>query len=221
MNRCPVVAIPFRGSTEPKRRLSALLPTSQQRQQLVDAMLRDMLSVLDKCSVIAQILLVTDRPAMGQLKNSVTILPDPGKGLNAAVDVAAQWCLQRKIQQLLVLHADLPLLAPSELDLLIGNCDNTSASKNCVTVFPDRHSRGTNALLCSPPDAIAFGFGPDSRRRHCQNARAAGCLLEVVDLPGVAHDIDTPDDLQLFLHSPQHRMAIYTTEVLSRQGFCD
>ena len=99
MNRCPVVAIPFRGSTEPKRRLSALLPTSQQRQQLVDAMLRDMLSVLDKCSVIAQILLVTDRPAMGQLKNSVTILPDPGKGLNAAVGPKCFQSASRVLQE--------------------------------------------------------------------------------------------------------------------------
>ena len=43
-----------------------------------------------------------------------------------------------------------------------------------VTVVPDRHGTGTNALLLAPPDAIAPAFGPGSRERHAERAERAG-----------------------------------------------
>jgi 2-phospho-L-lactate guanylyltransferase len=61
---------------------------------------------------------------------------------------------------------------------------------------PDRHGRGTNALLLSPPDVIEFCFGGDSRYAHEGAALAAGAHVEVLDGP-LTLDIDTPDDLLL------------------------
>ena len=43
-----------------------------------------------------------------------------------------------------------------------------------MTIVPDRHGTGTNALLLSPPDVIAPAFGPDSRARHVAIAERAG-----------------------------------------------
>ena len=65
-----------------------------------------------------------------------------------------------------------------------------------MVVVPDRHGRGTNALLLSPPDAIKFAFGNDSRAAHQAAARAAGALSLEVDGP-LSLDLDLPEDLTL------------------------
>ena len=64
-----------------------------------------------------------------------------------------------------------------------------------MLVVPDRHGLGTNALLLHPPDAMAPSFGEGSHARHLGNARAAGIHAETVQLPSLALDLDTPDDL--------------------------
>ncbi len=64
-----------------------------------------------------------------------------------------------------------------------------------MTVVPDRHGTGTNALLLSPPDAIGPAFGPDSCARHADRARRLGHELAVERLDSLALDLDTPDDL--------------------------
>ncbi|HEX7346536.1 MAG TPA: hypothetical protein VF253_07065, partial [Candidatus Limnocylindrales bacterium] len=69
-----------------------------------------------------------------------------------------------------------------------------SGSAPRVAIVPDRHGRGPNALLVSPPDLIEFCFGGDSKDAHLGAARAAGARVEVLDGP-LTLDIDTPEDL--------------------------
>jgi 2-phospho-L-lactate guanylyltransferase len=92
----------------------------------------------------------------------------------------------------LLLAADLPYLVVADLDLLL-------AEEAPVVIAPDRHLRGTNALLLAPPLAIAPAFGDDSFRAHTELARIAGLDLKVVTSRGLATDIDDPDDLRLLL----------------------
>ena len=85
-----------------------------------------------------------------------------------------------------------------------------------VLAVPDRHGTGTNALLLSPPDAIAPSFGPGSFERHAQAARAGGLAYGVAQVPGLVLDVDTPDDLAELTrvletrrgHSPSTRGAL-------------
>ncbi len=65
-----------------------------------------------------------------------------------------------------------------------------------AVIAPDRRREGTNALLLRPPGALAYHFGPDSFARHCQEARQRGLRLEVCERPGLALDIDLPEDLE-------------------------
>jgi 2-phospho-L-lactate guanylyltransferase len=63
-------------------------------------------------------------------------------------------------------------------------------------MVPDRHGRGTNALLLAPPDVIDVRFGGDSRAAHAGAAAAAGASL--IELGGeLALDLDTAEDLLL------------------------
>jgi 2-phospho-L-lactate guanylyltransferase len=66
--------------------------------------------------------------------------------------------------------------------------------RSLVALVPDRHGRGTNAILISPPNAIAFAFGPGSRAAHLAAAAQAGA--SVVELGGpLTLDLDLPEDL--------------------------
>jgi 2-phospho-L-lactate guanylyltransferase len=38
-------------------------------------------------------------------------------------------------------------------------------------------------------------FGPDSRERHIRVADEAGAARRVIEIPSLAHDVDTPEDL--------------------------
>ena len=62
--------------------------------------------------------------------------------------------------------------------------------------MPDRHGTGTNALLMCPADAIGPAFGPDSRNRHVERARRRELEAVVEEVPSLALDLDTAEDLE-------------------------
>ncbi|MGH8328455.1 MAG: 2-phospho-L-lactate guanylyltransferase, partial [Steroidobacteraceae bacterium] len=110
--------------------------------------------------------------------------------LNEALTAAALEARQRGAERLVLVHADLPLLEPEEVTALI------EASKaSGLAIAPDRHGRGTNALCLTWPPAVRFEFGPDSLAKHLAQAAALGLSPAVVRLPGLAFDLDDPDDL--------------------------
>ncbi|MDE3133090.1 MAG: hypothetical protein KGL15_03385, partial [Acidobacteriota bacterium] len=47
----------------------------------------------------------------------------------------------------------------------------------------------------TPPDAMAPAFGNGSRQRHTELALAQGATPEVVTVPSLELDVDTPEDL--------------------------
>ena len=63
-----------------------------------------------------------------------------------------------------------------------------------VAIAPDRRGIGTNALYVSPPDALPFRFGGESFQAHLAGAQEAGLNVELLNLPNLAFDIDTPND---------------------------
>jgi 2-phospho-L-lactate guanylyltransferase len=94
----------------------------------------------------------------------------------------------------LVLPADLPLVTSEDIEALIDLVDPPPA----VILAPDRRRDGTNALLAFPPALIEYAFGPSSYDRHRAEALAAGVRLAICDRPGLALDLDLPEDLGLF-----------------------
>ncbi len=120
-----------------------------------------------------------------------TVLADTGSGHNDAALIGLRRASELGVDRALLLPADCPLIEPSELDELA----QWPTPVPGVLVVPDRHGTGTNALLLHPPDAMAPSFGEGSHARHLGNARAAGIHAETVELPSLALDLDTPDDL--------------------------
>jgi 2-phospho-L-lactate/phosphoenolpyruvate guanylyltransferase len=98
---------------------------------------------------------------------------------------------------ILVLPADLPLVVADAIDQVVQAAADRgphAPGGAVVVLVPDRHGTGTNALLLSPPEAIPFRFGEESRAAHRAAAAAAGAAYVEVDGP-LGFDVDTPEDL--------------------------
>jgi 2-phospho-L-lactate guanylyltransferase len=115
-------------------------------------------------------------------------------GLNRGLVAARNDAIAAGAAAILILPIDLPDVTPSAIEAVVATL--TDPHRPLVAIVPDRHGRGTNALLIAPPDAIDVCFGGDSRAAHVAAARAAGARLIELDGP-LTLDIDTPDDLLL------------------------
>ena len=117
-----------------------------------------------------------------------------GGGLNEGLRDAREEAIAAGADAILVLPIDIPAVSPGLLAPLVARA--ADGPTPLVAIVPDRHDRGTNALLLAPPDVIAFCFGGDSKAAHLDAARSAGATVEVIDGP-LTLDIDTPEDLLL------------------------
>ena len=114
----------------------------------------------------------------------------PGEDYRTALGRVARELADHGARHLLVVPADLPTLSAGDLQALLAD------HKSGVTICPAAEDGGTNALLLSPPTAIPFLYGPDSAARHRAAAEAAGLPVRVMNIPGFARDVDSPEDLR-------------------------
>jgi 2-phospho-L-lactate guanylyltransferase len=157
-------------------------------------MLRDVLAALRDSSAIDALVVVTAGGVAIELARDqvATVLRDNEKGHNAAAQLGIAAAIEAGADRVLLVPGDCPALDPDELDALLAR----PVDPPSVLIVPDRHGTGTNALALTPPGAMEPSFGPGSCRRHKQNALAAGAHAEVVEVPSLALDVDTPDDLE-------------------------
>jgi 2-phospho-L-lactate guanylyltransferase len=188
--------VPLRGLEDAKTRLGAELDP-EERLELVIAMAGRTLAAARDATGIAGTVLVTADPAAAELAASfgartiVQRLP----GLNAALREARTVATELGATAVLVLPIDLPAVSPAALaEVLAAAAGALEAGRSLVVVVPDRHARGTNALLVSPPAAIEPAFGEDSLAAHTAAAVAAGAVVRQHDGP-LTIDVDTGADL--------------------------
>jgi 2-phospho-L-lactate/phosphoenolpyruvate guanylyltransferase len=165
----------------------------EQRRRLAQAMVGDVLDTLVAAPRLDVVVVTNERSIAGAAEHAgALILPDPHEsGQSAAAQIGIAHALARGFARVLLVPGDCPALDHDTLEALLEPPDAPPA----VTIVPDRHGGGTNALLLSPPDAIEPGFGPGSFARHRERAGAAGAAWRVAQLPGLLLDIDTPADL--------------------------
>jgi len=196
-------AVPFRGPVGSKRRLAGLLDASE-RERLSVAMLADVLDVLLASDRIERVLLLTpSREDVATPEHArLTIVEERREsdgtaavsGLNPALLHAQQLAERGGAEGLLIVPADLPLIAPSDLDAVL----DASVTVDMVIV-PDRAIEGTNALLLAPPTALEPSFGEASLSRHLQLAHDAHLRVALVERAGLALDLDTPADVAVLM----------------------
>jgi 2-phospho-L-lactate guanylyltransferase len=175
-----------------KQRLAAGIDDAR-RAAVVAAMLEDVLEAIGEARPIERTIVVTSEPLAADLAIAAgaEALPDPDEGGHSGAALAGVARPQELGAHCVVLlPGDCPLLDPRELERLL-----TGMPEQFVTVVPDRHGTGTNALALAPPDAIRPAFGEGSCARHVAAAREADMPYEVEDLPSLALDLDTPADV--------------------------
>lgn len=184
--------LPVKRFAAAKQRLAAGIE-DERREALVAAMLEDVLEAISKARSLERTIVVTSEPAAAELAAAAgaEVLPDPDEGGHSGAALAGiARAEQLGAECVVLLPLDCPLLEPREVDRLV-----TGSPSSYVTIVPDRHGSGTNALALAPPGAIRPSFGVGSRERHVAAAREAGIPYAVEELPSLGLDLDTPADV--------------------------
>jgi 2-phospho-L-lactate guanylyltransferase len=195
MNRDPKTCaiLPIKPFDDAKERLATGLDAGQ-RRLMAEAMARDVIAALGRSKRIDGLVIVSGEPKVQELAggSADAILPDAREGHSAAATIGVRWAIENDFERVVMVPGDCPLLESRELDELLDNC---SEQRLDFVVIPDRMGSGTNALVIKPPDAVTPSFGPGSRERHLALGLAAGKRVAAIEVPTLALDLDTADDL--------------------------
>lgn len=188
------VIIPVKPLRLAKSRLAKIL-TPEQRQLFAEAMLRRVLAVVKSVPQVAGTLVISrDNHALaiareyGAKTIQETGAPELNAALTRATSVIASW----GSEAILVIPADLPLIAPEDVISII----ELGQHPRSIVLATDRNRDGTNALLIRPPGLIDYAYGDGSYQRHAVNGRDAGAVVSVYESERMLQDIDLPEDIE-------------------------
>ena len=194
-----MILIPVKNLSAAKQRLAAVLDQPA-RTELAQSMLHDVVTVLAGWSRRPACALVTSDPFALDLARQydLEIIPDPANpGETGAIEMATQVCVERGVDNTLVIPADIPLIHATELEQIYAVAPDEGS-----VLAPAADGRGTNAIFRRPANLFPLRFGNDSFKPHLAAARATGKSCRVLQLPGIAVDVDNPEDLQRLLPHP-------------------
>jgi 2-phospho-L-lactate guanylyltransferase len=189
------------------------------RQALALAMLEDVLAALTATPGIAGLLVVSVDPEAARLAASYgarLIEMGARDGHTGAVTAASRVLAAEGRPGMLTLPGDIPLVTSAEIARLLA----AHPPAPSFTIVPSHDERGSNAVACSPPDAVPLRFGENSFYPHLQAAEACGIRPNVVHLPGIALDIDNPEDVVSFMRidAPTRARAVLAKEHMLLAG---
>ena len=188
-----MILVPVKNLANAKQRLASVL-SPEERLALAQAMCADVLQELARWRGRPAVAVVTGDPFARDLaaRFDFEVIADAANpGETSAIEMATEECQRRGADRTLVVPADIPLLESSELQKIAD-----SAPPRGAVLVPDAAGRGTNAALRAPADLFPLRFGNDSFLPHLAAAKATGKPCVVLELPGIALDVDRPEDLK-------------------------
>lgn len=166
------------------------------RAKLAMAMLEDVIAASEASSFDRRVVVTESDTVTGLARrHGIESLFAGAVGTNGAGRQALRVASRYGASRAAILAADLPLLTPSDVAELF-------ASTAEVTIAPDRHRRGTNAIVLVPPSVIEPAFGPNSLGIHRQRAREANRSSHLIVTRGLSTDVDTAEDLRHVTKDP-------------------
>jgi len=204
-----MILVPVKNLANAKQRLASMFEQSV-RTELAHAMLQDVLDALAEAAV-DEVGLVTSDPFAIKLAGQYgfgVIRDESNRSETDAIEMATQVCQSRGIETTLVIPGDIPLIEAFEIRAIY----NFAPAKGAVLV-PAADKRGTNAVLRRPAALFSLRFGNDSFLPHQAAAIATNLPCIVLELPGIALDIDHPTDLQQLVKAAGERRS----QVLARR----
>jgi 2-phospho-L-lactate guanylyltransferase len=197
--------VPVKGGAGAKQRLGdAVAPDLRRRLAL--AMAEDVLAALAAAPGLRGVIVVTADAAARALaeRYGARVLTEGAEaGQTGAVAAAARALAREGRGAMLTIPGDVPLITPDEVARVLAAHDRVPD----FVIAPAHDERGSNAILCAPPEAVPLTFGNDSFRPHLAAARRAGLEPKILRLPGIGLDIDNPADLAAFMKIASHTRA--------------
>ncbi|HNW14734.1 MAG TPA: 2-phospho-L-lactate guanylyltransferase [Anaerolineaceae bacterium] len=187
--------VPVKPLRRGKSRLSTVLSETE-RTLLNHNLLVSTLKILSSVNRIDQILVVSRDPAaltLAREYDARTVLENGSPELNTALSRAALVAKTYRVNEILILPADLPLLTTKELERVLRLSGNPPE----ILICPDRRKDGTNLLYINPEGLISFSYGSGSFNKHLELARQSGARVNIISSNSLELDLDTPEDLEL------------------------
>ncbi len=203
--------VPFKCFTRAKRRLRTRY-SNREVEQLGHAMLADVLDALTRARGLERVTVLTDDPAVAEVARqagAAVRLREPDPGLNPAIEEATRELVDEGFDAVLAVLGDVPLLQSTEVETVV------EAGERRPVVLVASLDGGTSLLFRRPPACIPACFGPNSADAHAKAARERGLepWLLTGRVPGMALDLDTPEDAERLLATG---IACRTTELLRK-----
>jgi 2-phospho-L-lactate guanylyltransferase len=193
--------VPIKELDGAKQRLAGFLDPAL-RRELAEVMIGEVLEALAGAAGLAGIMVVTLDPMATSLARKIgaRIVTDGARDGQTGSVAAAQTILARERREgMLTVPGDIPCASAAEFSSVLASHRVAPA----FTIAPAHDDLGSNAVACSPPDAVTLRFGDNSFFPHLDAARRSGIEPTVVRLPGIAMDVDHPADLAALLALPQ------------------
>lgn len=191
--------LPVKSPRNAKQRLSGFL-TVEQRETLARTLYRQTLTALCQAEGIDRVVVATtDSEVAEHARRSGALVFKETEQVSHSVSADAA-CLRA-----LNMGASTALLVPIDVPT-VTSADFTTLARSArpgLIVVPSSDGTGTNALVRTPPDCIQSRFGPGSFRAHLDQAISKRIPADVLRLPGLMFDIDTPEDVAEFLAMPR------------------
>jgi 2-phospho-L-lactate guanylyltransferase len=163
-------------------------------------MLQDVAAALAQLTVKAPVAFVTREPFALELarQHGFGVIEDHDEhGETPAIAMATRAARERGAEWTLVVPGDAPLLTAAEIEKVLALAPSRGA-----VLAPDWKWRGSNAIFRRPGNLFPLRFGDDSFLPHLGAAARTGAPAVVLELPGVAVDVDRGSDVEELLARP-------------------
>ena len=190
--------LPVKSPQNAKQRLKGFLAV-EQRETLDRMLYQQTLSALCQAEGIDRVVVATSDAAVAEhAETSGALVFEEHEQVSHSVsaDAACLRAMQMGASTALLVPIDVPTVTPTDFSRL------AASARPGLIVVPSSDGTGTNALVRTPPDCIESRFGPGSFRAHLDQALSKGLPADVLRLPGLMFDIDTPEDVAELLASP-------------------
>ena len=200
--------LPVKRLSDAKQRLGDVLDPDD-RIRVGTALIEDALALCASVDFLTWFVVTEDDEVADAARGrGLTVVDDPGSGLNDALRVGIDEVGARGAASVTVVPADVPLAFKGDIEDLL----DTGATSD-VVVVPSERDGGTNALYLRPPGVLQPSFGPSSLRAHIDLAEQRGLRCSILNLPRLALDLDTIEDAHEVLK--RSRFPSRTSQVLA------
>lgn len=191
--------LPVKSPQNAKQRLTGFLPV-EHRATLARLLYRQTLAALRQATGIDRVVVATSDSEVAEHARECGVMvfeEDEQISHSVSADAACQRAMAMGASTVLLVPIDVPTATPADFTRL------AESARPGLIVVPSSDGTGTNALVRTPPDCIQSRFGPGSFRAHLDQAISKGLRADVLRLPGLMFDIDTPEDVVQFLATPR------------------